>query len=133
MENNDETEEPELTEYERGRKDGIKSALEDARYHITGHVATAEKWRYDRVVRDFGILLGEIDASILDTWDGADYLRPYQINPSSLKIGDVYASYNPEKRQFLSELRLFEGDLSEEEKNNSHIEYFLRWHNNPSQ
>ena len=36
--------------------------LREARYHATWPVATAEKWRYDRMLWTFGIMLGEIPA-----------------------------------------------------------------------
>lgn len=36
--------------------------LREAMYHATWPVATAEKWRYDRMLWVFGVMLGEIPA-----------------------------------------------------------------------
>jgi hypothetical protein len=46
--------------------DGITDALlQEARYHATWPVATAEKWRYDRMLWVFGVMLGEVPADSL--------------------------------------------------------------------
>lgn len=39
--------------------------LQEARYHATWPVATAEKWRYDRMLWVFGVMLGEVPADSL--------------------------------------------------------------------
>lgn len=38
------------------------SLLREARYHATWPVATAEKWRYDRMLWVFDVMLGDIPA-----------------------------------------------------------------------
>ena len=40
--------------------DAKKDAIRDARAVISQYLATAEKWRYDRVMWAFAIMLGEI-------------------------------------------------------------------------
>jgi len=47
-------------------------ALRDARQVITQYLATAEKWRYDRVVWAFAVMLGEIPEDTPEPMSPAD-------------------------------------------------------------
>ena len=57
---NDELDEFVVSLLEGVRKDGMTEALVFARQIISQYVATSEKWRYDRVMWAFAIMLGEI-------------------------------------------------------------------------
>lgn len=50
----------------------IDDVLGHARHVITQHLATAEKWRYDRVCWAFAIMLGEIPADTPEPLSPAD-------------------------------------------------------------
>ena len=45
---------------EQALREVTDALLREARYHATWPVCTAEKWRYDRMLWTFGIMLGEI-------------------------------------------------------------------------
>lgn len=47
---------------EEALSDLTDALLQETRYHATWPVVTAEKWRYDRMLWVFGIMLGEIPA-----------------------------------------------------------------------
>lgn len=63
--------------------EGTQDALNHARQVISGYVATAEKWRYDRVLWAFAIMLGEIPEDSPEPRspadDEMDRMRRYRI------------------------------------------------------
>lgn len=68
---------------EESRAEGIDNALNHARQVISQYLATAEKWRYDRVLWAFAIMLGEIPEDSPEPRspadDEMDRMRRYRI------------------------------------------------------